>query len=97
MNGNIALSNPKAGKKDAVATGLLFVNDDHSSRKAQNPMSEDLNNTALGTPTDVRQRLADRLGFLLAKRWIRIQQQRELRREENQSPCGESKPPKLSM
>jgi hypothetical protein len=60
-------------------------------------MSEDLNNTSVDTSSEVRQRLADRLGFLLAKRWIRTQQQSELMHAENQSRSFESKKGEISI
>jgi len=34
-------------------------------------------NLDLASQTDVRNRLADRLGFLLAKRWLRIHRESE--------------------
>ena len=43
-----------------------------------NPYSTDPSNCS-----EVRQRIADRLGFLLAKRWIRLQQDQEIGGEEN--------------
>jgi hypothetical protein len=59
-------------------------------------MPKDLDNTNLGTATEVRRRLADRLGFLLAKQWIRVQQQPQLGRGENESRSSESKQPNVS-
>ena len=39
--------------------------------------------------SEVRQRIADRLGFLLAKRWIRLHQDLESGGEENSTQhCG---------
>ena len=35
------------------------------------------NHLELASQTDVRARLADRLGFLLAKRWLRIHRESE--------------------
>ena len=45
----------------------------------------------LAAQTDVRSRLADRLGFLLAKRWIRMHRESESTRTKKVFPADSSK------
>ena len=45
----------------------------------------------VASQTDVRNRLADRLGFLLAKRWLRIHRESEAVRMKKTFPVDGSK------
>ena len=61
-------------------------------------MSTNVCSTDASIRSEVRQRIADRLGFLLAKRWIRLHQDLEMGGEENSAQhcreTGEAEPPR---
>jgi hypothetical protein len=54
-------------------------------------MKKDSNYLPDEVRADARQRLADRLGFLLAKRWIRIHQKPAVEREDQRPKPDDGK------
>jgi len=61
------------------------------TKEMQPIMKQPHTNLDLATQTDTRSRLADRLGFLLAKRWLRIHRESEAVRVKKAFPADGSK------
>ena len=60
-------------------------------------MKQPRSNPDLVAQTDIRARMADRLGFLLAKRWLRIQRESEAKRTKKAFPTDGSNQDKSKL
>jgi len=59
-------------------------------KKAVSSRSEDSDKIDSKTRAEVRRRLADRLGYLLARQWLRTHQHPELDRADGRHGCDEA-------